>query len=369
MKGPKIKYFLVFLILWAFGFLSWEWWNSYPKISLAVLKSAAGFEGKIDSILYQAINEYRLPGVSLALVKEGKLVYMNALGFENLRTKAPLNPTSTIPVASISKLFTALTIANKALSTDLEANTSLKNRSNTLFPPLSLSQLLEHRSGLKSEYSIRSRLFRKLKTGLKDWGTAYMEKLKFETINSAPYFYSDLNYDLLGYWLERQSEITFQNQVSENIFTSAGMEQSFFMDLNSADTLSISGYQHTFLWKRLEENQLKLRILPSPSSGLLTSTKDMSIALIHLLRGDMGNFQEELAWLNDQENAKLLGFQKIKILDSDWIGHYGGQAGYSSFFFFSKNEDTGIFLFFNLKDPADYRLDLSKKILVQLLQK
>jgi hypothetical protein len=108
--------------------------------------------------------------------------------------------------------------------------------------------------------------------------------------------------------------------------------------------------------------------LPSPSSGLLTSTKDMSIALIHLLRGDMGNFQEELAWLNDQENAKFLGFQKIKILDSDWIGHYGGQAGYSSFFFFSKNEETGIFLFFNLKDPADYRLDLSEKILTLLLQ-
>jgi CubicO group peptidase (beta-lactamase class C family) len=369
MKGPKIKYFLIFLILWAFGFLSWEWWNSYPKISLAVLTPATSFEGKIDSILYQAINEYRLPGVSLALVKEGKLVYINALGFENLETKVPLNPTSTIPVASISKLFTALTIANKASSTDLEANTSLKNSSDTLFPTLSLSQLLEHRSGLKSENSIRSRLLGKLKIGLKDWGTAYMEKSNFEGVNSPAFSYSDLNYDFLGFWLEEQSELSFQNQVRENIFGSAGMEQSFFVDMDSPDTLSISGYQHTFLWKRLEENKLKLQIFPSPSSGLMTSTRDMSIALIHLLRGDMGDFQEELTWLNDQENAKLLGFQKIKILDSDWIGHYGGQAGYSSFFFFSKNEDTGIFLFFNLKDPADYRLDLSKKILVQLLQK
>ena len=369
MKGPKIKYFLIFLILLAFGFLSWEWWNSYPKISLAVLTPATSFEGKIDSILYQAINEYRLPGVSLALVKEGKLVYINALGFENLETKVPLNPTSTIPVASISKLFTALTIANKALSTDLEANTSLKNSSDTLFPTLSLSQLLEHRSGLKSENSIRSRLLGKLKIGLKDWGTSYMEKSNFEGVNSPAFSYSDLNYDFLGFWLEEQSELSFQNQVRENIFGSAGMEQSFFVGMDSPDTLSISGYQHTFLWKRLEENKLKLQIFPSPSSGLMTSTRDMSIALIHLLRGDMGDFQEELTWLNDQENAKLLGFQKIKILDSDWIGHYGGQAGYSSFFFFSKNEDTGIFLFFNLKDPADYRLDLSKKILVQLLQK
>jgi CubicO group peptidase (beta-lactamase class C family) len=350
------------------AFLGWEWWNSYPKINLAVLTPAASFEGKIDSILYQAINEYRLPGVSLALVKEGKLVYMNALGFENLETKVPLSSTSTIPVASVSKLFTALTIANKALATDLVATSSLEDPSNALFPFLSLYQLLEHRSGLKSENIIRSLLLRKSKTGLMEWGTAYLEKSKFEAINSAPFFYSDLNYDLLGYWLEKQSELTFQNQVSENIFASAGMKQSFFMDLNSADTLSISGYQHTFIWKRLEENQLKLRILPSPSSGLLTSTKDMSLALIHLLRGDMGNFQEELAWLGDQDNAKLLGFQEIRMLDSDWIGHYGGQAGYSSFFFFSKNENTGIFLFFNMKDPADFRLDLSEKLLTQLLK-
>lgn len=369
MKWSKVNYFLVFLILWAFGFLSWEWWNSYPKVTLAVLTPATSFEGKIDSILYQAINEYRLPGVSLALVKEGKLVYINALGYENLETKVSLDPTSTIPVASVSKLFTALAIGNKALSTDLNPNSNLKNQSSSKFPTLTLSQLLKHRSGLRSPSKIRSVFSSKSKIELQEWGESYLEKSNFQAVDSAPYSYSDLNYDLLGYWLEDHSELRFQDHVKENIFESVGMKQSYFVDLTNYEQLSTAGYQRTLLWKRLEENPLKLQILPSPSSGMMTNTKDMSLALIHLLRGEMGEYQEELAWLNDSENDSYLGFQKIKLLDSDWIGHFGGQAGYSSFFFFSKNENAGIFLFFNLKDPAEYRLDLAEKILTLLLKK
>jgi CubicO group peptidase (beta-lactamase class C family) len=136
-----------------------------------------------------------------------------------------------------------------------------------------------------------------------------------------------LNFDLLSYWIEKQSSVSFQDQVAEHVLDAAGMKQSFFMNINSLDTPSISGYQHTFLWKRLDENQLKLKISLLPSSGLLTNTEDMSMALIHLFRGEMGNFQKELTWLEDRENSKLLGFQKIRMFESDWLGHFGGQAG------------------------------------------
>jgi len=48
-------------------------------------------------------------------------------------------------------------------------------------------------------------------------------------------------------------------------------------------------------------------------------------------------FRKELAWLNDQENAKFLGFQKIRMLDSEIGRNTYEAAGYSSFFFLSKN--------------------------------
>ena len=367
--AKKIKFFLFILIFWVAVFLAWEWWNSFPKVNLVKFAPEEGLKGKLDSILFQAINEYRLPGVSVALVKDGKVVYLNALGYQNLETKEVLTDTSSIPVVSVSKIFTALTLANTALSIEKKTSDTLQDSLFQQFPSLSFHQLLEHKSGLEANRSFGSLLFGKRNPSLDEWGTEYLEKTDFNESYNHPIVYSDLNFDLLGFWLEKSREGEFQDQAAAQIFEPAGMDQSRFIKFDDWDSVAITGYQGTFLWKRLEEKQLKLQVYPSPSTGLLTSTQDISLALIHLLRGDMGNFQEELEWLEDHENAKLLGFQKIRILDSDWIGHFGGQAGYSSFFFLSKNENTGIFLFFNLKDPEEYRLELSKKLLIQLLQK
>ncbi|WP_075351008.1 serine hydrolase domain-containing protein [Algoriphagus marinus] len=367
--AKKIKFFLFILIFWVAAFLAWEWWNSFPKVNLVKFAPEEGMKGKLDSILFQAINEYRLPGVSVALVKDGKVVYLNALGYQNLDTKEALTDTTSIPVASVSKIFTALTLANTALSIEKKTSDFLQDSLFKKFPPLSFHQLLEHKSGLEANRSFASLLLGKRNPSLNEWGIEFLEKMEFTQRGDQPMVYSDLNYDLLGFWLEKSREGEFQEQVSAQIFEPAGMDQSRFVKFDDWDSVAITGYQGTFLWKRLAEKQLKLQVYPSPSTGLLTSTQDMSLALIHLLRGDMGNFEEELAWLDDPENAKLLGFQKIRMLDSDWIGHFGGQAGYSSFFFLSKNENTGIFLFFNLKDPEEYRLELSKKLLTQLLQK
>jgi CubicO group peptidase (beta-lactamase class C family) len=369
MMAKKIKFFLFILIFWVAAFLTWEWWNSFPKVRLVEFATEKGMKGKLDSILVQAINEYRLPGVSVALVKDGKVIYLNALGYQNMETKELLDVNSSIPVVSVSKIFTALTLANTALSIEKKTSDTLQDSLFQQFPPLSFHQLLEHKSGLEAKRSFGSLLFGKRNPSLDEWGTGYLEKTDFHKSNNHPIVYSDLNFDLLGFWLEKSREGEFQDQAETQIFEPAGMDQSRFIKFDDWDSVAITGYQGTFLWKRLEEKQLKLQVYPSPSTGLLTSTQDMSLALIHLLRGEMGNFQEELEWLDDHENMKPLGFQKIRMLDSDWIGHFGGQAGYSSFFFLSKNENTGIFLFFNLKDPDSYRLELSKKLLTQLLQK
>ncbi len=355
------------MILWAFGFWGWEWWNSYPKVKLVVLAPENTLSGKIDSILIQAINEYRLPGVTATIVKDGKTIYLNAFGFQNLAEKDSLRITSLIPVASVSKLFTALTVANAAKDLEIKATNFLQDSLLEKFPKLRFDQVLEHQTGLLDKRTLRSILFEEYGNSLQDWGDSYLQNQTFLESQEHPVQYADLNFDLLGYWLENRLETNFHNQANFQIFGPSGMDQSHYPLQDFNDSLPISGYQHTFLWKRLEVTEMRLQTFPSPSSGLLTSTRDMSLALIHLLRDEMGNFQNELAWLEERENSKLLGFQKIRMLESDWIGHFGGQAGYSAFFFYSKNLKTGIFLFFNLKDPADYRLELAKKLLHQVL--
>jgi len=76
------------------------------------------------------------------------------------------------------------------------------------------------------------------------------------------------------------------------------MEQSFFVDMTMPDTLSDFWFTSiTFLMETTGENQLNSQEFFSFS---IIGTNDavleiMSIALIHLLRVIMGDFQEELA--------------------------------------------------------------------------
>lgn len=73
-------------------------------------------------------------------------------------------------------------------------------------------------------------------------GIDYLEKSVVDDLLNFQKVYSHLNFDLLSYWIEKQSSVSFPDQVAENILGSAGMKQSFFMDINSLDTPSISGY-------------------------------------------------------------------------------------------------------------------------------
>ncbi|HQS06922.1 MAG TPA: serine hydrolase domain-containing protein, partial [Daejeonella sp.] len=49
-------------------------------------------------------------GLSVAVVKEGDIIYSNSFGLKNIETKAPLTDTDIFRIASISKSFSATSI-------------------------------------------------------------------------------------------------------------------------------------------------------------------------------------------------------------------------------------------------------------------
>ena len=356
------------LVLWLATFLIWEWWESYPKVRVKPVLRTQDFKSGIDSILIKSIPEFLLPGISVAIVKHGKVAYLNAFGYENLDTKDSLNIHSKIPVASVSKLFTALGLAyvmsGDSISSISPVNNILPVDYRAL-PPIqdhSFRHFLRHRSGLRDR-NYREIIFRSGKTiGLDEWAKGFLDHSSTYYSDSGQYLYADTNFDLLGFFLAKYKGDDFNSVMHENLFSAAGMTDSEFVDEWPMAQNMLSGYEKTFLWKRNLPTQMQFGILPSPSSGLVTTTADMGMAMVHLLRGNMGFFQEELAWLRDSDSDRPMGFQEIDLNGSPWIGHFGGQAGYSSFLFFSREKNTGIFLFANSRDQSDFRIAIAGQI-------
>ncbi|MES2645975.1 MAG: serine hydrolase [Bacteroidota bacterium] len=65
---------------------------------------------KPDSLVKQFLKDYDIPGASIALAKDGKIVYMRGFGFANLNRTEPTQPSYLFRIASLSKQITSIAI-------------------------------------------------------------------------------------------------------------------------------------------------------------------------------------------------------------------------------------------------------------------
>jgi CubicO group peptidase (beta-lactamase class C family) len=363
----KIKYGIYGLVFWFLLFLVWEWVKSYPKVRWEPLASPQNLNEKIDSILIQSLSDYLIPGIAVGIVHDGKTIYLNAFGYQNMESKDTLTLKSQIPVASISKLFTALAVANYFSSEGIASSATLedllseeKNLPESL-KKTSLGNLLNHNSGLKDsgslEFILKTNSQRSLET--------ILHQIKDPSLPPGEFHYADINFDLLGFVLQRHSQKPFEDLINEITLKKAGMSSSRFITSWPDNQTAISGYGKTFLWKRIEPKRINFAWVPSPSSGLVVTPNDLSIALIHFGRGHMGSFQKELNWLKSGEKESA-GFQSIQLEGISFKGHFGAQAGYSSLFVFSEEWETGFFILTNAMDLSDHRKKIATSIIKQL---
>lgn len=359
----KINYSILAVAFWFALFLAWEWWQSFPRVRLTPVSFPKSKEAKIDSLLIQSLTQFLIPGVAVGLIEDKKVTYLKAFGYRNLETKDTLTLQSELPVASISKIFTALSLANFALEKGLSLDTAFnlllaKNKKLAPeFDDISLRDLLEHSSGLSDRGKLQNILvgeeMRKL--------SKLPEKLNLPRENKETQ-YADINFDLIGYLLENRAKIPFDSVIRQNTLIPGGMERSYFLSKEPGDSFPTVGYKNTFLWKRLQSSRLKTERYPSPSSGLIVTAEDLSKALLHLCRREMGTFAEELRWLRGESETPA-GFQKITLNDRQFVGHFGEQGGFSSILFYSSELEIGFFLLSNAKDNYDFRQKIPSEIL------
>src|SRR5689334_21127116 len=81
-----------------------------PAITPAPVSPAAKLQG-IDELAERAMKEWKVPGVAIAVVQDGKVIYAKGYGYRDLEKKLPVTTGTLFPIGSITKSFTALTFA------------------------------------------------------------------------------------------------------------------------------------------------------------------------------------------------------------------------------------------------------------------
>lgn len=193
--------------------------------------------GRIDELLVDYIrNEEITPGISLALIKNGKCIYKKSHGFANLENRIEINSKTAFYIASLSKSFTAAAI----MLLHEKGKLDLSDKIRTYFIDLpdycgdiKIKNLINHTSGLKDYFS--SYFNNKKNINHITNNDVYNFILK-ETSPDFPvgdkFEYSNTGYVLLSLLIEKVSGQSFSDFLKENFFIPLGMKNTYVFTEN-----------------------------------------------------------------------------------------------------------------------------------------
>ena len=130
-----------------------------------------------DAYMAQVLKDWNVPGIGVGIVVKDKLVFAKGYGYRDYGKKLPFTPTTVQPIASNTKLFTAvaagLLVDEGKLDWDKPIRhyvPSIKFYNDDLDRTITVRDMLSHRTGItrhdliwyKSDFT-RKELFERLK--------------------------------------------------------------------------------------------------------------------------------------------------------------------------------------------------------------
>ncbi len=175
------------------------------------------------------------PGCAVAAIKEGRIVYKRGFGMANLDYDVPNTPTTVFNLASVSKQFTAASVALLARQGKLSLDDDIRkylpvipNYGDTI----TIRHLIHHTSGIRDYPQLVS-----LSGGKSEDSITDKEILKIlgrqKRLNFKPgdkFLYTNSGYILLAIIVERVSGKTLRAFADEQIFKPLGMKNTQFYD-------------------------------------------------------------------------------------------------------------------------------------------
>jgi len=265
---------------------------------------------------------------SVAISKNGKIIYTKTIGFADIENQMEANENSKYRIGSISKSFTAV-IALKAIE---EKKLDLNQTIDKWFPTIenakeiTVKYLLSHRSGIHNFTNDKDYL---------TWNTQpKREKEMVEIIaKSACDFkpdsraeYSNSNYILLTYILEKSFAKSYSDLLQELIVKPIGLTNTYVFGKINTKNNECKSYNFAGTWKTETETDFTIPL----GAGAIISTPSDLVKFADALFGGKLLADESLEIMETVKDGYGSGLFQIPFCKSIGYGHAGGIDGFSS---------------------------------------
>mgnify|MGYP000530001293 FL=1 len=247
---------------------------------------------EIDQFVNAQMKRFDVPGVGLAIVKNGKIAYVKGYGVRDLKTNMPVNADTLFAIGSSSKSFTALGVMQQVdagkLNLDAPVNRylpELKFSDTTRGAKVTLRSLLSMTSGLPRS-DLSSVLDKTINTRAKVLET--IAGIGFTDDPGKVFGYSNQNFLAAGAALEAVTGQSWEAYTKANIFAPLGMTRSTFEFSNAVkdgnyaagNGIGLNGVQGVPAFDRL--------VIAGPAGSIHSSATEMArYVAFQLGKGDL----------------------------------------------------------------------------------
>ena len=322
-----------------------------------------------------------VPGISVAVVQDGELVWSQGFGMADLENFVPATSSTLFRLGSISKPITATAILQLSERGKLDLDAEVQKYC-AAFPkkewPITTRELLGHLGGIR-HYNAdgkgdipddSAKHFASMEESLQIFaGDALVAK------PGTKFHYSTYGYTVLGCVLEGAASEKYVDYVKENVLQPAAMEET-----QADDFFSIVPHRSRWYHKDKSGVVQNAGVLDSsykiPGGGLISSADDMAkfeIAIMtnKLLKPDT----RDLMWTpqkaaDGSQNGYALGWGTQKKYGLALVEHTGGQQGTSTSIILVPERRAGIVVLANMDNVDSAELSTAiLKIVLDLSEK
>lgn len=347
----KLRFLIVFFLLFSLTF----------AVSEVIEKNITErFEKEVVPIIEKDRARLNVPGLSIAVVSEGKIVWKRGFGYQNREERIPATPETIYRVGSISKLFNAIGIMLQQENGKLDIDADLKKYlphmdfKNPFDKPatITLRHFLSHRAGILRECPV-GHYFDDTEPSIEETAKSmigtilvYPPGLKTK--------YSNVGVGIAGHVLEKVTKKDFAEYQKEFLLKPLAMNSSSFLPESFLKEKIAKGYMRDLDDKQWEAPHFRFGYLPA--ANLYSTVIDLSkfINFIFnegkpLLKNETFKEMLTVQFVDKKVSSGFgLGFSISKIHAFQSVGHSGAVYGFSSNLITIPEKKLGVIVLNNL---------------------
>jgi len=359
----------IFSVLFLFSFL---------HVSIAQSTSFIG--DNLDRYIQKGMSDWQIPGLAIAIVKDGKTVYSKGFGERNLITHAPVTEHTLFMIASNSKLFTGTALAQLEYNKKLSINDKItkffpdfKMYDSLTTQQVTIRDMLSHRVGTKTFQGDFT--FWNGKIGRKEI-MQKMQLLKPSGLFRQDFGYCNSCYLTAGEIIPVVTGKPWEVYVYDSLLMPLGMKNTHTLVTGMNQRPNVATPYTTSFTAKLTELPYDQVDNLGPAGSMVSSVHDLSKWLIMQLDSGKYEGRKILPWnviqktrdiniaLSSRKNANSsshftgygLGLFMTDYLGKQIFWHTGGAFGFVSNTCFVPEEKLGIVILTNNDNQSFFEI-------------